>query len=159
MFSSLAPLHRAATAGRPSFRFRRALVALEQLVPAAVHAGVVIAAHRLGLLAEPLEVAMLEIDESVVAVGGEADLDHGFEIGIVGPFGVELPGEQHPVRRLPGDHPAPFTLAAVIADLVPAAAVARLDHHVLLPGGVQAVALHPPAAHAAGEGTEGLVLA
>src|SRR5262245_33531033 len=85
-----------------------------------------------GLLAEPFEVAMLELDPGAARVGDEANLDLGDEVGVVGPLGGDLPCKQHARRRLPGEHFAPFAVRTVFADLVPAAAGARLHHHGLL---------------------------
>src|SRR4051812_32788822 len=62
---------------------RRALEAGEQGGPAAVHAGFVAAPQLFGTVAIAFEIAMLEIDERLVALGGEANFDRGLEIGII----------------------------------------------------------------------------
>src|SRR5688572_33397975 len=89
------------------------LIPRKQLAPAAVHAGLVIAAHLGGTVAEALEVAMLEVDDDMAVILGEPDLDRRLEIGVIVPVGVELPGEEDPVGPLPIEHLAPILLAAV----------------------------------------------
>src|SRR5687767_7787828 len=101
---------------------------------------------------------MLELDDRAVAVRPEHYLYLGLEVGVVAPLGVELPGEQGAVRLVPGQHPAPFIFGSVLADLVPAPAGPRLDDDVGLRRSEQAVPLRPPAAHAAEEDAERLVL-
>src|SRR5271166_4066886 len=80
------------------------------------------------VVAEALEIAVLEGDDRAAARGGrEGQLNFGQEIGVVGEAAVELPAEQEARRRLPGEHLAPVRLDAFGVALEPAAARAGLD--------------------------------
>src|SRR5262245_57394315 len=133
-------------------------VAVEDAGPAAGGADAL--AHRLGLVAVILKAAMLELDPGqALALGDEADLNLGQEIGIELPLGTELPGEHEARRRLPDQHAAPVAFAAVLAALIPAAAGPRLHDGLLLGRFGDGMAFRPPACEAGGEDIEGPGLA
>src|SRR5512132_4515043 len=100
---------------------------LQQAGPAAATGDPV--AERLAV-DQPLQMPVFEADGALVgAVGAEADLDLAGVggVGVVLPLAVDLPGDDQPMGRLPGQHPAPLALAAVAALFVPAAAGARFQ--------------------------------
>src|ERR1700674_286838 len=100
-------------------RLRDLRVHLENSAPAAF--GINRGSDGLDLVAEALEVAVLEVDAGRAAFDWrERHLDLGDQIGIVFPIAVDLPRQQHAERRLPGQHLAPIALRAVLADLEPA---------------------------------------
>src|SRR5262249_22634715 len=112
-------------------------------------------ADGIGLIAETLEIAMLEFDARAGAVGDELDFHLGLEARIVLPVAVDLPGEHDARRRLPRQHAAPLALGAVLAAFIPAAAGARFnDYRLLQRSLVDRMFARPPAAHAGGEDVE-----
>src|SRR6476469_9595764 len=108
-------------------------------------------AHGLRTIADPLEMAVLEIDAGSRPVGCEGDLDLGDQVGIVGPVGSQLPCEKDPRRRVPLQDLADLALGAIGAELVPASAGARLDDGFIEIASSDFVRLGPPAADARGE--------
>src|SRR5687768_8026116 len=71
-------------------------------------------------------------------------------------LGVEMPAQEQAPGRLPGKHDAPVALRAVLAALVPAAARARLDHHVLQRRAADRMRRWPPATDARRERLKGV---
>src|SRR5262249_52554321 len=67
--------------------------------------------------------------------------------GVVAELGVELPRQDQASGRVPGQHLAPVTLAAVFAELVPAPVHPRLDDAVLERGLSDVVLPRPPPPH------------
>src|ERR1700736_5297823 len=55
------------------------------------------------------------------------DLAGVLGIGVVPPLAVDLPGDDQPVRRIPGQHPTPVALAAVHPSFVPPSTFVRLQ--------------------------------
>src|SRR4051794_15674205 len=111
---------------------------------------------------ETLEVAVLDLDGGLLGpVGVESDLDlAGVRgVGVELPVAADLPGEHHPLRGLPGQHPAPVPLAAVHAALEPPAALGGFEDHVGDLGLSDVVLPWPPGAEGAGEQGEGAVTA
>ena len=86
-----------------------------------------------GVGAEALQIAVLQRDPRAAAVGG-AKVTSTSVTRSASYFqcGVDLPGQQHARRRLPGQHLAPVQLVAVLVALVPAATGAGLDHHATI---------------------------
>ena len=70
---------------------------------------------------------------------------------------VDLPGDDQPVRWLPGQHPPPVALAAVGALFVPAAALAWFQDGGGHVGLADVVLGRPPAIEVLGEGPKGPV--
>src|SRR6185503_17403200 len=100
---------------------------------------------------------MLELDaRDVGRLRDETQLDLGGGGGIVAEFAVEMPAQQQTPGRLPGEHHAPVALGAVLTALVPAAAGAGLDHHVLHRNTADRMRRRPPAADARGEYLKGV---
>ena len=131
--------------------------AVEQQCPSAAAADRVVD----GLAAdETVEVAVFDLDGGLAGpVGGEPGLDLAgvVGVGVELPRPVDLPGEHQPVRRLPGQHPAPVAFGAVDAALVPAPADAGLQDHFGHLGLADVVLVRPPRVDRAGEHPEGLV--
>ena len=76
---------------------------------AAVHAGLVVAAHRLAALSPNRSRSRCsKVDDRMVAVLGEGHFDRGLELGIVGPFAVAA-ARRCSTRSAPspGDAPCP----------------------------------------------------
>src|SRR4029450_10527615 len=106
---------------------------------------------------QPLQVSVFEGDGGPLgSVGGKADLDLAGVggVGVVLPLAVDLPGDDQPMGWFPGQHPAPVTLAAVGALLVPAAALAGFQDGGGHVGLADVVLGWPPAAEGVGEGAE-----
>src|SRR5437868_5880141 len=115
-------------------------------------------AHGVRPVAHALEIAVLQIDPSAIALCCEQHLNLGDEVRIVGKFGRELPDQHQPGRRIPYPDLADVTLRAVDSQLVPASIVLRLQHRPFEVGRADLVRLGPPAPDAAGEDVEGAVL-
>src|SRR6266511_5998208 len=82
---------------------------------------------------EPVEEPVFQLDRGLPgSVGGEPHLDLAgvVGIGVVLPLAIDLPGDDQPVRWLPGQHPAPVALAAVDASFVPPSACTRFQEGV-----------------------------
>ena len=86
-------------------------------------------------------------------VGGEPDLDLAgvLGVGVELPRAVDLPGEHQPVRRLPGQDPAPVALGAVDAALVPAPADLAAPGSLRRPRPGRCGTRRPPGVERAGE--------
>src|SRR5215470_12631069 len=86
--------------------------------------------HRIGTVAVPLEVPVLDLDTRAVrSLRHEPHLDLAGLRGVrvVPPVTLQLPRVHEAVRRIPHEHPAPVALAAVDTGLVPAAAHLRFE--------------------------------
>src|SRR4051794_21214118 len=89
---------------------------------------------------------MFEIDASAGAFGPEQNLDLGHKIGVEFEFGGELPDQHEPRGRLPSLDRAYVAFRSVDTDLVPAAAVTRLDDRFVEVSVADLVRLGPPSA-------------
>ena len=87
-------------------------------------AGVVSGPRLLGPLGEDLPAAVLQVDAGAVVLGGEAHLQLGRLRRVV----ARIPGHDEAGRRLPGEHAAPFALAAVVVALEDPSADVLLEH-------------------------------
>jgi drug/metabolite transporter (DMT)-like permease len=106
---------------------------------------------------QPVEEPVFQLDRGLPgAVRGEPDLDLAGvgRIGVVLPLAVDLPRDDQPVRRVPGQHPAPVAFAAVIAPLVPPAPFAWFQDGVRHLGLADVVVPRPPGAERAREDVE-----
>src|SRR5262249_16152940 len=116
-------------------------------------------AHHLRLVAEALELAMLEDDPSpAIRFRREAHLDLGAEPFLILPVGIHVPREGQPGWRLPGEHPAPVAFAAVVRALEPAAAGAWLHDRRERLLAADVMRARPPGIDAFGERAEHMVL-
>jgi hypothetical protein len=100
-----------------------------------------------GADAMTIEVAVFEIDaRGAVRFRGEADLDLAGlrHVGVVLPFGIQLPGEHEPPRRLPHEDPAPVAFGPIHRLLVAAAPSLRIDDRFLQRRPADAVAAGTP---------------
>src|SRR5262249_42083691 len=107
--------------------------------------------------AVPFDVAMGELDRRLLRPGDhEANLDFARRgwIRLIFPLTVEMPRETAPGVRLPDEHSAPLTFAAVHAALVPPSAGPRLDHDPREVRLAEVVRGGPPAGHAFGKNRE-----
>src|SRR5512132_629928 len=107
---------------------------------------------------EPVKEPVFQVNGGLVrAVGGEPDLDLAgvVGIGVILPLAVDLPGDDQPVGRFPGQDPAPVALAAVHALLVPASAFAWLEDGLGHVGLADVVLGRPPGPEGVGEDAEG----
>ena len=117
-------------------------------------------AHTGAGSAVALDVAVLELDEGGAVVGGgEADLDLAAfgELGLELPVGVDLPGHDEAVGRIPDEDGAPGTDGSVLLIGVDGALGAGFDDYALHGGGADVVGAGPPGVHLAGEDTVGVV--
>src|SRR5688572_25341130 len=98
----------------------------EDAVPAGLVADRVVGALAVG---KTFEVTVFQLDRRLSGLQlGEAHLDLAGvrRIGVVLPVAVDLPGHDETVRWLPDQDTSPVAFAAVVTDLEPAPAHARL---------------------------------
>src|SRR5262249_55075380 len=145
------------TLGLCARRLGLALEVLQHARPAAVdvlaHLGAAFRAHA-------LELAVLQLHQRRMRpLGNEPDLDFGAHGEIRLPVAVEVPADDETLRRLPYQHPADVGLRAVLAQLVPAPAQARLHGHRFHRRLADRRVARPPAVEPGGEDFEGARLA
>ena len=106
--------------------------------------------YRRGAHVMTLEVAMLELDQrGRVSHGDELHLDLAglAEVGRELPIGLQSPGKNELVRRVPFEDAAPLTGAAILTDLEPSAARAGLDDDLDEGRGADVMGGGPPGRH------------
>src|SRR3954447_3830035 len=102
--------------------------------------------HRVGAVAEALQVTVLEIDARSVALRREPHFHLRDQIGVVGKIRRDLPDQHHARGWLPCQDLPDLALGSIDSDLIPTAARTWLDHRQVEVGLPDMMRFGPPAA-------------